>query len=379
MKTTYIGNIFPEARDQLLKNQKHAKYGILGADNHVGYGVPIGGVLAYESHINLFGVGFDIACGNLAIKTNLKYQNIAQDKHLIAREIAEKVSFGVGRKNKEVVNHEVISKIRNFPFKKVADLADLAESQLGTVGAGNHYVDIYADQNNDLWIGIHFGSRGFGHKIANGFISMAQGGSFDDKAIDTIDAEPLLLHKDSLMGETYMQALALAGDYAYAGRGYVGRKVLEILGANSVEEIHNHHNFAWQESHFGENLLVIRKGSTPNSPNQKSFVGGTMHDSGYIIKGVDSIENRESLYSTIHGAGRVLGRRDAIKTLNWNEIQDRVRKDIVLVGAGADESPECYKKIDEVLGFYSKSVEILHKLTPIIVVMAGDEKDPYKD
>ena len=108
MKTKYIGEIFPEAREQLLLNQEGATYGILGADNHVGYGVPVGGVIAYKDHINLFGVGFDIACGNKAVKTNIKYSEIINDRTQIGLEIQKRISFGVGRKNNEKVEHEVL-------------------------------------------------------------------------------------------------------------------------------------------------------------------------------------------------------------------------------------------------------------------------------
>lgn len=188
----------------------------------------------------------------------------------------------------------------------------------------------------------------------------------------------------------------LAGEYAYAGRDWVCQKVASILGASILEEVHNHHNFAWRENHGGKDLWVVRKGATPAFPGQKGFVGGSMGDNSVIIEGVENEEASASLYSTVHGAGRVIGRRAAIGKFVKDEHGKKqrqpglVRHDemmkwvaemgVELRGADLDEAPQCYKRLAEVLTYHADSIRVLHTLKPIGVAMAGkDVVDPYKD
>src|SRR5262249_51725937 len=147
---------------------------------------------------------------------------------------------------------------------------------------------------------------------ASGFLALAQGLPFDGRAVEgEMDSPPVLLAIDSELGRSYIAAMELAGEYAYAGRDVVVEKVLDILGANATHEVHNHHNFAWVEEHFGRTYWVIRKGCTPARPGQEGFVGGSMGDESVILEGVESVEAEESLYSTVHGAGRVMSRTQA--------------------------------------------------------------------
>jgi len=351
------------------------------------------------------------------------------------RDIWQRVSFGVGRKNAERVEHPVIDAIRNADVTFQRGLVDTAAQQLGTVGSGNHYVDLFADEADDtLWIGVHFGSRGFGHKTATWALEQAGAGKND-----SMDAPPTVIETDSQLGEAYAAAMMLAGRYAYAGREWVVGKVLSIVGARGVDTIHNHHNFAWVERHGDRDLWVHRKGATPAFPNQRGFVGGTMGECAVILRGVDSADSSDALYSTVHGAGRAMSRTQAAgksKTrkqwvcghrdcafnetihearefqrgkdgslppcpvnpehkLRVNHVTEHIRpglvdwdaaraklvtQGIVLIGAGADEAPEAYKRLDEVLGYHAGTVVIEHRLRPIGVAMAGpDTFDPYKD
>jgi len=187
--------------------------------------------------------------------------------------------------------------------------------------------------------------------------------------------------------------MRLGGLYAYAGRDWVCSRVARILGANVVEEVHNHHNFAWRENHNGRDLWVVRKGATPAFPGQKGFVGGTMGEQSVILEGVESELGKQSLYSTVHGAGRVMGRIDAKGKVNKQGVVTREpkvtqsmmdewvqRANVELRGAGVDESPHCYKRLPEVLAEHGETIRILHTLTPLGVAMAGkNEFDPYKD
>jgi tRNA-splicing ligase RtcB (3'-phosphate/5'-hydroxy nucleic acid ligase) len=219
---------------------------VLCADAHVGYSQPIGGAVAYRDHISPSGVGYDIACGNKAVLTDLAYEQLAPDLSRVMDEIASTISFGMGRRNPEPVDHPVLDSIREAPFAPQRQLHDLAAKQLGTVGAGNHYVDLFRDEEDRVWIGVHFGSRGFGHKTASGFLSLAQGGRFDERGREgEMDSPPILLPVDSGIGQAYLEAMTLAGEYAYAGRDWVCDRVLRILGASSVDEVHQHHNYIW--------------------------------------------------------------------------------------------------------------------------------------
>jgi tRNA-splicing ligase RtcB len=374
---------------------------VLTADAHYGYGHPIGGAVAYKNKISLSGVGFDIACGNKAVRTDIKADEI--DVARVMDEIFRRISFGVGRPNNEPVDHPVIESIREANFKPQQRLLSLAASQLGTVGSGNHFVDLFEDEEGLLWIGVHFGSRGFGHKTATGFIAMSQGLSFTDHGKEgSMDAPPILFTIGTAIGEAYVEAMKLAGEYAYAGRDLVVDKVLEILDRPKVTfQVHNHHNFAWHEEHFGEQYYVVRKGCTPAFPGQKGFIGATMADTSVIIEGVDSELSRKGLYSTVHGAGRVMSRTQAAGKKKWvagpdgkkrptivakgkvdfDEVKARMQaRKIELRGAGADEAPECYKRLEDVLKYQGDTIKVLHRLNPIGVAMAGSETyDPYKD
>jgi tRNA-splicing ligase RtcB len=373
--------------------------GVLTADAHYGYGHPIGGAIAYKNKISLSGVGFDIACGNKAVRTNLKAEDVEVDK--IMDEIFRRISFGIGRPNNEPVDHPVLDEIRTADFTPQRKLIDLAAPQLGTVGSGNHFVDLFKDEDGFLWIGVHFGSRGFGHKTTTGFIALSQGLSFQDKAKEgPMNGKPILFDIHSNLGQEYIAAMQLAGRYAYAGRDLVVQKVMEILGADEVTfEVHNHHNFAWEEEHFGENFWVVRKGCTPAFPGQLGFIGANMEDSSVIIKGKDSPLSQKGLYSTVHGAGRTMSRTKAAGKRKWKKkkgrrvptivskglvdfdaVKGRLQNKVALRGSGPDEAPECYKKLDEVLARQGDTIEVLHTLHPIGVAMAGsDVFDPYKD
>src|SRR6476659_8142471 len=291
-----------------------AEFGVLCADHHPGYSQPIGGGIAYEGYVSPSGVGYDIGCGNKAVRTELMRADLERlgGVERIMREIVRRISFGVGVAAAERVDHPVLERIREAEFAPQRKLTQLAASQLGTVGSGNHYVNVMEDEVGRVWVGVHFGSRGFGHKTASGFLALAQGKQFGGRAQEgEMDSPPVLFEVDSELGEAYVAAMELAGEYAYAGRDVVVDKVLAILDAEAVHEVHNHHNFAWREEHFGRTYWVIRKGCTPARPGQEGFVGGSMGNESVILEGVEWVENQKALYSSVHGAGRVMSRTQA--------------------------------------------------------------------
>jgi tRNA-splicing ligase RtcB len=411
----------------------------LMADGHVGYIMPIGGVAAYDNQVSVVGVGFDIACGNCAIKTDVKLSDYGKSPDklrfmlaVIANKIRDTISFGIGRSNKAddaPTDHPLFQKDDWFRIKERAGngemrrLYEKAQQQLGTVGSGNHYVDVFVDETDTLWVGVHFGSRGLGHGIATGFLNISQGHDWFDKATEA----EVLLSLWSSMGQDYWALMNLAGEYAYAGREWVARKVVEILKGHEVEMVHNHHNFAWKETHENKDLIVVRKGATPAFPGQKGFVGGSMGDVSVILKGTDHAQEvwdtlddgydsavdsvhanmsaqrqQDALYSTVHGAGRVMSRSEAKGKVNRKTgqlkldgngnpvragkvtpemMKEWVKKENVIVrGGGVDEAPHVYRRLPEVLKAQGDTIRVLHTLKPLIVVMAGDDvRDPYKD
>lgn len=388
------------ALSQIRNCAKTADKVAMMADHHKGYAVPIGGVVAYRDKISPSGVGYDIGCGNKAVLTDARGEDVRRDISKIMDEVWKAVSFGIGRNNADPVDHALFDDDA-WTIPAVSSLKQIAANQLGTVGSGNHYVDIFLDEDDRVWIGVHFGSRGLGHKTATHFLKAAG-------ASDGMDVDPCVLDAHSDIGTDYLECMRLAGRYAYAGRDWVCERVAKILGARVLKEIHNHHNYAWRENHGGEDYWVVRKGATPAFPGQRGFVGGSMGDISVIIEGIENTDAAYSLYSTIHGAGRVMGRMEAkgkppkpgrfVKQSNGSEVWIEpnpgrpgkvtremmrewiTRQGVELRGAGLDESPHCYKRLPEVLGEHAGSIRILHTLRPIGVAMAGEnEFDPFKD
>ena len=441
--------VFGEADENTLQQMANCMApdftygGALMADNHLGYSMPIGGVIAYHDYISPSGVGYDIGCGNKAVRTNLTYADIKKDLPRIVDQIAAQISFGMGRTNDdpEAAEHGLFDNA-SWNIPELYKIKQKARSQLGTVGSGNHYVDLFREEgyhaapldSDPIWVGVHFGSRGLGHTIASGYMSVAQGGEFGAKVKgETMMSDPILIAVDSELGQHYIAGMELAGQYAYAGRDYVVNRVLGILGAQSNFEVHNHHNYAWLEEHGGNKVWVVRKGATPAYPGQMGFIGGSMGSYAVIIEGLDSDLSDSALNSTMHGAGRVMSRTQAkgkIRKRNVYECtarecdfnvpakeyqpgrtqcpvhphkmtfrkivketrvsEGRVDFDAVkrrltdqhieLRGAGADEAPEVYKDLTEVLTAHSGTIQVKHILNPIGVVMAGaDVFDPFKD
>ena len=379
-------------REQMARCMQYGSVagGVLCADGHLGYAQPVGGVIAYEEHVSVSGVGFDIGCGNMAVRLDVPKRRIEDRVGPILAEIAATVSFGVGRTNAEKVEHDLFDHPLWRESEVAGPLRQMARDQLGTVGSGNHYVDLFEDEDGLVWIGVHFGSRGLGHRTATAFIKLAGGA-------DGIDVAPTILQQDSDLGRQYLAAMELAGLYAYAGREWVVERVRRIVGGEILDTVHNHHNYAWRERHGERDLWVVRKGATPAFPGQRGFVGGSMGDDAVILRGVESDAAAASFYSTVHGAGRVMSRTEARgrfrkdpETGKKVRLPGRVRHDemqawlrakgVHLVGGDLDEAPQAYRRLPDVLAHHAGTVEIEQTLKPFAVVMAGaDVFDPFKD
>ncbi|PAU94702.1 RNA-splicing ligase RtcB [Aliifodinibius salipaludis] len=372
-------NTLKQFHDVLMR----AERGALMADAHVGYIMPIGGVMAYQNKVSPVGVGFDIGCGNMAVKLDKALSSF--DTSAALDIIEERIQFGVGKQNPDAPSDHPIFDAPEwdaFPNKKVASsLKQTAREQLGTVGSGNHYVDLFHDEDDHIWIGVHFGSRGFGYKTARGFMNLSRGKDWNA----SFEQKEVLLDLDTPLGQDYFAAMNLAGRYAYAGREWVCHTLAEAFDATILDEVHNNHNFAWKEEHDGQELIVVRKGATPAFPGQRGFVGGSMGDISVILEGVESEQSKRSLFSTIHGAGRVMSRTQAKgdyrgrnlskSAIKPNMIYDRLQEQgVELRGGGLDEAPQVYRQLNDVLNYHQDTINIHHYLNPIGVVMDGPEQ-----
>lgn len=376
----------------------------LMADAHVGYSMPIGGVAAYRNAVSPSGAGYDIACGIKAVCTNLLAAEVMphrKAREKIADAMAATIAFGMGRTNPTPIDHPLF----DDPLWRERELAPLkakAAAQLGTVGAGNHFVDLLADEQGRLWVMAHFGSRGLGHAIASGFLNLAAGRRFDDRAPgESMDHPPTVIGLDTELGQYYQAAHNLAGEYAYAGRDAVVGQVLELLGAEAIDDVHIHHNFCFVEEHDGETLIVVRKGATPLAPGQRGAIGGSMGGVSAIVRGLDTPQAHEALHSAPHGAGRVMSRTQAAGKKKWvagpggkkrptrvtpglvtRAMMDEAlaAADVVLRGGDEEEAPHVYRDLRTVLAAHAGTLEVEHWLRPLVVCMAPSETfDPYKD
>jgi tRNA-splicing ligase RtcB len=382
MKTVY-GTHDEKTLEQFEFVSKSTVHSALMADGHLGYVMPIGGVAAYRNKVSPIGVGVDIACGNCAIRTDLTADDISGDLDALADEIISTIALGVGGVNDDphAPKDDALFESSSWavvPRKHRASLMDRSRHQLGTTGGGNHYIDVFQNEDGWVWVGVHFGSRALGFRLAHSFVALAQGLGWTDRPNMN---EEVLLDLDTQLGQDYWAGMELAGDYAYAGREWVTRRVVEILGGTEVDMVHNHHNYAWRENHVGDDLIVVRKGATPAFPGQRGFVGGSMGDKSVILQGYPNkdVASAHTLLSTVHGAGRVMGRMQAKG--KWkkgrcvrpgrvsHEMMDAATTAIVLRGGDLDEAPQVYRKLDDVLDV-QPGIEVLHTLTPLIVCMA---------
>ena len=362
--------------------------GALMPDAHVGYGLPIGGVLATDNTVIPYAVGVDIACRVRLSVFDISPIVINQKSGQYKNALMEQTRFGAGSKwqGSQRPEHEVLDDEDWSAAKFLASLKDTANNQLGTSGSGNHFVEwgsltlddddpqLGLKAGNYLSLLSHSGSRGVGFKIANHYSELAQKLHPNlDKSVRHLAWLPLDWHE----GQEYWLAMELAGRFASANHEVIHKKVAKAVGLKPIAVVENHHNFAWKEavpapagfSSPSRTVIVHRKGATPAGKGIFGVIPGSMADPGFLVRGKGVVE---SLNSASHGAGRAMSRRAALDRITKTERDQYLKaRGVTLLGAGLDESPQAYKNVEQVLAAQAELVDVIGKFRPIMVRMDG--------
>jgi tRNA-splicing ligase RtcB (3'-phosphate/5'-hydroxy nucleic acid ligase) len=352
--------------------------GALMPDAHVGYGLPIGGVLATEIAVIPYAVGVDIACRMKMTVLDVPIRELERHPERLTRAIEAETRFGIGASFKNRRHHGVMDADWEVsPITK--QNKDRAWSQLGTSGSGNHFVEFGFFTSHGQIHGLeagtylallsHSGSRGTGAAVCDHYSKLAFN-QFPDLPSELKRLAWLSL--DSEEGQEYWAAMELMGRYAAANHALIHKHVAANLGAEVLLDLENHHNFAWKERHVingvEKEVIVHRKGATPAGEGVLGIIPGSMASPGFVVSGKG---HPESLNSASHGAGRVMSRTQASKTFEWKKVNAFLReKGVTLISAGLDEVPMVYKNIHEVMAAQKDLVTILGQFDPKLVKMA---------
>jgi tRNA-splicing ligase RtcB len=377
------GSGFEEESIQQIKNACRLPISFIAAlmpDAHVGYGLPIGGVLGTDNSVIPYAVGVDIACRMKMTVLDLPVSSLDEKKKSLIDAINRETGFGIGAEFRTHRQHCIMDMDWSFA-KPVMELKDKAWAQLGTSGSGNHFVEfgLLTIENDDLGLKAgqyvallsHSGSRGAGNQLATYYSHLAM--NIHKELPDEL-RHLAWLEMDSNAGQEYWQAMQLMGKYASANHELIHRYIAKHLGVRVLCDIENHHNFAWKETHFGKEMIVHRKGATPASAGAIGIIPGSMGTPGFVVRGKG---NKDSLNSAAHGAGRQMSRTAAKKKFNWQYLRDYLDgKGITLISAGLDEVPMAYKDIEQVMQAQQDLVEVIARFDPKIVKMAPASERP---
>jgi len=373
---------------QQLKNGCQLPIAVAGAlmpDAHVGYGLPIGGVLATDEAVIPYAVGVDIACRMKMTVLELPVTALADDQERLTRALQRETQFGVGASFKARRQHAVMDADWSFS-KVISGLKDRAWAQLGTSGSGNHFVEFGQLTVLDDAVGLargeylallsHSGSRGSGAHIAQHYSRLARDLHTElPKELSHL----AWLDLSSEAGQEYWAAMELMGQYAAANHALIHQYIARALGQEVLLDVENHHNFAWRERHrlpdgSERDVIVHRKGATPAGAGTVGIIPGSMGAPGYVVRGKGVAA---SLNSAAHGAGRRMSRTKAKATFNWDDTRRFLReRGVTLLSAGLDEAPMAYKNIDEVMAAQQDLVEPLARFDPKLVKMAPGNEPP---
>jgi len=343
-------------------------------DAHLGYGLPIGGVLATDNAVIPYAVGVDIACRVKMSVLDLPLSLLDDGQDRLAQAIETETRFGIGASFKHRREHAVMDE--DWSFTDLSKrLKDKAWAQLGSSGSGNHFVEFGLFTVDHTQLGIqpgsylallsHSGSRGAGATIAGHYSKLAMS---RHPELPRELKQLAWLDLDSQDGRNYWDSMQLMGEYASANHACIHEHIPRHLGAEVLLDLENHHNFAWREEHDGRDVIVHRKGATPAGRGVLGLIPGSMASPTYVVRGLG---NADSLDSAAHGAGRVMSRTQAKKTLSWERARALLdERGVRLLSAGLDEVPAVYKNIDEVMAAQSDLVEPVARFDPRLVKMA---------
>lgn len=344
-------------------------------DAHVGYGLPVGGVLATQNAVIPYGVGLDIGCRMSLSLYEVKPDFLSRNRAALKGALQTQTHFGIGKLQDTHEDHEVLEREEFGQLDILRQLHGKAKGQIGTSGSGNHFVEFGevvlrssaipgVPAGRYLGILAHSGSRGFGAAIANYYTRVA----IDQCKLPKGAQHLAWLDLDSEAGQEYWMAMNLAGDYAKACHDVIHRKLAKVLKLKPLGKVENHHNFAWKEQVDGEALIVHRKGATPAHRGELGIIPATMMHPGYIVSGKG---NAAALNSASHGAGRVLSRKAAKSKLTRSEMNKQLKAaNITLIGGGVDESPLAYKNLESMMQSQDDLVDVLGQFFPRVVRMA---------
>jgi len=348
--------------------------GALMPDAHVGYGLPIGGVLAVENAVIPYGVGMDIACRMKMSVFPVSPDLVDSRADDLARAIEQETCFGVGGKFQIRKDHAVMHE--DWGFSPVTRrMRDTAWAQLGTSGSGNHFVEWgvldaprpMAGLPAGIYLALlsHSGSRGTGGEVAKYYSALAKRLHPElPRALGHL----AWLGLDTDAGREYWAAMELMGRYSAANHALIHEAVARSLGLSPLWGVENHHNFAWKETFGGRQVIVHRKGATPAGAGVLGVIPGTMVHPAYVVEGLG---NPLALCSAAHGAGRAMSRQEALKRFRRTDLEHVLReRGVRLLSGGLDEVPMAYKDIESVMAAQSDLVRIVGTFMPRIVKMA---------
>ena len=377
------GDLIDKASHAQMRNACHlpmARGAALMPDAHVGYGLPIGGVLALENAVVPYGVGVDIACRMKLSVLDWTVADLDRRHDDFKNALNRGTVFGVGGRHDKPQDHPVMDEDWSV-CRVTRENRSKAWSQLGTSGSGNHFVEFgtlsITEPGNELglepgeYVALmsHSGSRGTGAAVCNFYSRLAR--QRLPKNYEFV-GDLAWLDMNTEAGQEYWAAMNLMGDYAAANHAVIHRNVARHLGARIIAGVENHHNFAWKEVHDGNELVVHRKGATPASEGELGVIPGSMGSPAYVVRGKG---NPASLRSASHGAGRLMSRTQARNTFNFNSVRkDLAARGITILSAGADEVPGVYKDIETVMAQQADLVHIIARFDPRIVKMSDDGK-----
>ena len=380
-----IEGIDPAALDQ-MNNSMRLPITVAGAlmpDAHVGYGLPIGGVLATDGAVIPYAVGVDIACRMRLSVFEISPIVLGQQKERFEKALVNNTRFGAGVEWGGRQEDDVLDDPNWEATRLLHGLHEKAARQLGTSGSGNHFVDLgeFSLAQDDPQLGLaagnylalltHSGSRGVGFKIADVYSKIARE---IHPELDKATAYLGWLNMNSEAGQEYWLSMELAGRFAAANHRVIHQRIAKALGLKAAVVVENHHNFAWRERMAdGREVIVHRKGATPAAPGVLGVIPGSMGDPGYVVRGRGSADG---LNSAAHGAGRQMSRNKAMESITKTMRDTYLReKGVTLLGGGLDEAPQAYKRINDVIAAQTDLVEIVGRFKPRIVLMTDDPRD----